>query len=1000
MLTANDFSTIRTQLSLMDCDFDDLHLISSYYLVCQYLHTHDISSTDVAGATEALFSQEFYIFRQNLQLPSEFTTEIIPALLGFRQLLSQLELVSNPIAFYNFLWPYFVHDYSAFSLFGNDYLCQAITLHVILTIALQYDVSSIPSELEIDDLNPWLNSIRPYLPETFDPDMMFENLWRACFYTELRAPYIKSRPAIKNYLDYCAKANLSPLTHLCDYEKIRNDANKFKSFRLHLIDAERDPYFDSYDKEFVRILVGLRSEPPTFLLHAFHYTAPTDSNVDDFGFEASFFENELFPILTSSVSRLILFPTPSFIYRFCSKYTRDILTTVLINDEYECSLLRSEFPDVQFYTPAQLTQSPKTFDSVVAFTHRAQNPLFTQICHMIDDNAPILALVPQTHFTHKEYIRTLYKSNIYINRIIALPAYLTQSSPKKKALVYDQKKNSMAVPPPVQLFFASANTAKLIRVHNKEITFDSSALFQGQTLIQLNNDFSLATKADITGADRVASIHHFSKEIRIHYTPFSNRANKYSAQVCYRSSLNKNGKESTRGKALTPRTEKGFRFTTKAEVMEAIEVYPLRPEVHPIIMKDVLDTYQLCKKPLTLKTIWFCCLGNLQFSVIYKHSAVVSLFCSPGNKAISDLVPDKCTAIELLSALGEDEKAMLVQINLILSVAAENNLIKSNPLKNSSVMAQYKLNPTLRKVRHTLSKSAFTPTEELNIVNHFLQTDTKTGLPICLVNSQYLAIAIRLFTGMNVREIAALQWKHFVINTDPSFGQFLIMQHINDEGQPISNAQYSNKKAHRKIPCPEFLSQLISMRTAYITTTFGYSEDNIKEHPIILKDEYPATKRKGFSPQFCTAKKLSAHCKSALSAAAIPSNIVRLMEKDTIIEVDLNASLGDIYHSNFRTRANHTCSLTEGELCYITGIKALRTYDEHYADYSSILSQLSIRYALDIWIDRYLPLIDARTKELQSNDIRIKSTNSDVYLKLSNLYGMSFSVRNLPGQEE
>ena len=315
-------------------------------------------------------------------------------------------------------------------------------------------------------------------------------------------------------------------------------------------------------------------------------------------------------------------------------------------------------------------------------------------------------------------------------------------------------------------------------------------------------------------------------------------------------------------------------------------------------------------------------------------------------------------------------------------------------------MAQYKLNPTLRKVRHTLSKSAFTPTEELNIVNHFLQTDTKTGLPICLVNSQYLAIAIRLFTGMNVREIAALQWKHFVINTDPSFGQFLIMQHINDEGQPISNAQYSNKKAHRKIPCPEFLSQLISMRTAYITTTFGYSEDNIKEHPIILKDEYPATKRKGFSPQFCTAKKLSAHCKSALSAAAIPSNIVRLMEKDTISEVDLNASRRDIYHSNFRTRANHTCSLTEGELCYITGIKALRTYDEHYADYSSILSQLSIRYALDIWIDRYLPLIDARTKELQSNDIRIKSTNSDVYLKLSNLYGMSFSVRNLPGQEE
>lgn len=1000
MLTSNDYRAIRTQLSQMGCDSDNLPLASSYYLTCQYLRAHGISCTDATVVKEVLLSHEFNLFLQNLQLTSEFAAEDIPALLDFWQLLSKFELDINPIAYYNFLLPYFVHDQSAFSILGNDHLCQAIALHVMLAIALQYDISSTPCELEMDDFAPWMNSIHPYFSEGFELDMMFEELWRGCFYTTPRTHLYRSRPAIKEYLDYCAKAEISPLAHLRDYEKIYKDAKDFKTYKSHLSYAEADPYFKKYDASLLRVLVGLRSEPPTFLLHALHYVSSSDSPLDDFGFEASFFENELFSAQSNATSQLIMFPTPSFLRRFCSKKAKGIPTTVLISDERECSLLHLEFPNIRFCTPTQLVQEPYHFDSVVIFAHRAQNPPFSQICHMIDDHAPILALVPQTHFTRREYIHSLYENNIIINRIVAIPPNLTQSLPKKKALVYAQKKSRIVVPSFVQLFFASANAAKLIRIQNNEIIFDSSELFQGRTLIQLHDDFSLPAKVDTSQTGSTASIYHFSKEIRIHYTPFANRANKYSAQVCYRSFLNKDGKESTRGKALTPRTEKGFRFSTMAEVMNAIKLYPLRPEVHPIIMKDVLDTFQLRNEPLSLKTLWFCCIGNLQFAVTYKHSALVSLFCTPQNKAISDLIPDQCTAYDFLSALEENETAILPQINLILSVAADNNLIKSNPLKDSSVMTRYTLNPALRKVRHTLSKAAFTPTEELNIVNHFLQSDTQTDLPICVVNSRYLSVAIRLFTGMNVREIAALQWKHLVINTDPSLGQFLVMQHINDEGRPISNAQYSGKRAHRKIPCPDFLGQLLAMRMAYITRTFGHSEEDINEHPIILREEYPASNKKGFVPQFCTAKMLSTQCKAALSTAAIPSNIVRLMEKDTIIEVDLNASLGDIFHSNFRTRANHTCSLTEGELCYITGIKAHRTYDEHYADYSSLLSQLSIRYALDIWTDRYHPLIDACTKELHAKVIQVSSANSDVYLNLCNSYGMECIGHVLPGQEE
>jgi hypothetical protein len=169
---------------------------------------------------------------------------------------------------------------------------------------------------------------------------------------------------------------------------------------------------------------------------------------------------------------------------------------------------------------------------------------------------------------------------------------------------------------------------------------------------------------------------------------------------------------------------------------------------------------------------------------------------------------------------------------------------------------------------------------------------------------------------------------------------------------------------------------------------FGYSAEDVKEHPVILREEYPASGRKGFAPRFCGRKKLSMLCRQALSEARIPPNIVNLVDKDAFFEADLNESLGDIFKSNFRTRANHTCALTAGELCYITGTKSKRTYDEYYADYSSSLSQESIRFALDEWTDRYLPMIHGDARKIRGLTLLVDAKDEDIYLKLSNLFGM------------
>lgn len=1007
MLTANDFSLIRSQLSLMGCDYDNLPLASSYYLLCQYLcHDYNVESNTIR---EALSSREIDVFQQKLHFSKVFTSEDFSELLAFYQILSQLKLDINPIAFYDFLWPYLVHDKSRFSrLCSNDPLRQSIALHVIILISLQYDTTSIPNELEFEDFTTWYDSIHSFFPDYSSSEelaSLFENLWRTCFFTKMSSPVIasvKNRRAIKNFLDHCKNTGISPEAYLSDYHKIRNEAPGFKNFTVHLSAASDDPHFESYDKKTVQLLVGLRSEPPTFLLHFLHYTDSAGRNLDDFEFESSFFVNELMSLQDSFTSLLILCPSPSFIRDFCSKGTLRNHATFLIDDDLACSLLRTEFPDTLFCTLHQLLEKPQLFDAVAVFTHLAHELPFDGIYHMLKEDASILALIPQTHLTHKKYIRTLYEHNVHINRLVAIPGDLTRTVPKKKALVYAKKRSNTAVPPPVQLFFAKSFPGKLIYIPNAGITFDASVLFQGRTLIQLNNEFARNIHSEKGKIGRASSVYPFSKEIRIHYTLMPNRADKYSAQVCYRAILNKDGKKSTRGKALTSRTEKGFRFNTEAEVMSAIEAYPLRSDVYHHITMDLWRTHQFCKTPYTLKTVWYRCLGYLDKDINYKHSVAVSLFCSPNNEAVSNLILDQCTDETFQNTLSECTREQLSQIDLILAVAGKNHLIKVNPREKIQTIVDKidEKKPALSTVLSRLGKGAFTWEEESRIVSYLLQTDADKGVPRCVVNSQYLGVAIRLCTGMSVREIAALQWKNIVAKDEPDFWQFLVMQHINDEGKPITNAFYNTKRAHRKIPCPEFLRQLLSLRKTYLLKTFRLSEKRIQNHPIILKDEYPASGLKGFTPQFCTARKLSAPCKQSLTAAMIPANIINLTERDATFEIDLNASLGDIFRFNFRLRAKHICALTSGELCYISGIKAKRTYDEHYADYSSTLSQASIYFALNEWTDRYLPFVNVDTPNIYSTVIQATSADTDIYLRLTNMYAMSCFGSFLPEQEE
>ena len=90
-------------------------------------------------------------------------------------------------------------------------------------------------------------------------------------------------------------------------------------------------------------------------------------------------------------------------------------------------------------------------------------------------------------------------------------------------------------------------------------------------------------------------------------------------------------------------------------------------------------------------------------------------------------------------------------------------------------------------------------------------------------------------------------------------------------------------------------------------------------------------------------------CRDALSTLNIPRLEVRL-PGDKELVTDLNRYYSDIFLSNFRYHANHTCLMNRGEINYLLGIEQEDTYAKHYCDFTNDAIQFQMQRKLIRWI--------------------------------------------------
>lgn len=950
---------------------------SAYYLFCLHALNQSQNAPTISHINQLLEHPESICFYRDLGIDfhSPPTAE---QLLRLCQLLLEHNLHTNPIGFYLHLFPNLVCTPSdILDTFPGEHIKIAWLLHCVLDyyyiIASRIDSNCDTEELIagsiLSNCDPG-EYYRSHISTFTQMDSVGSDLhlvWQSCFITHLakhNTPF--SIRALKDFFpvyntDYIKL--IPPAEFLEDYSIVYSGARITQQAWQHWDNIMLDPQLKKRDLPYLNALFALRNEPPNSVIQAL--LCPISKNgmfSDDYGIEASYVLNTILSISLNARNILIIHPTPFFVTALNKTNLSNTATTFFMPNDVICRLLANDAFPLQHYV-SKLDENSK-FDIIVYFGNRSDDTLdmFTPFAH---ENTTILLFCPEVTFLKNTFLSGLKDNRIQLQSVTSIPPGLSDSKPKKKVLALGHMRcNQRSDDIKFYSIKDLGNDTFYIKTHPFPLSMEE--LFRTKTFLQLIKSKEIPTTEIPAKKPTTTKIYDFSREIKICYTLLPERHNRYCARAFYKSAENyfpRNPSDSRPTKSsdrkpridrsLTPITERGLRAKSAAAVIARLELRVFDEDFYPVIMDDIVRNFRECPESLSLKTIWFLTYHALRHTLTYDHQKAIEIFCSNDSQPLSSLIPAQCTEQHFHALIDETDHTSWFLINSILSKAVEMHILPFNSVSNAQPIVESRLYPGKRILRSQFVNPSFTWPQERRIVEYIFRTDPATGYPKYVENSQWLGIAIRLFTGMNTREVGALQWEQFVYDETHNFHILYIIQHLNDANEPISNAEFHNAKSHRKFPCPTLLATILNQRLEYIRSTFSYSNDEIKKHPIVLKSEYPRTRKSSFTPRFSSRKDLRGTVQAALSIANIQQELVSISDRDSTIEIDLNQFSGDRFSAHFRSRAYHICGLSEGELSYICGIKPTAVVDDNYADFSINLVQHRIMYSLDQWVSAY-----------------------------------------------
>ena len=850
----------------------------------------------------------------------------------------------------------------------------AYVLHLILKSAKE---SELPiAEIE-DTTIEILYEENKELYTSFEiPKETFTECWKAVYHISM--PELKGTVSAKlvdtiRFYRQHKVSGLRLVANYCQFNKYRTQMgdpiNPWLEFQYAVKGKQNAAEGISITETAFNRIDNIKNERPSDVIRAALYPFPklfgqrSDFNVRskyDGRFECSFFLQQ-FELLARNASQiLIVNPGPDFLLAWSEKIEKyRCKCYVAVPNIYVASAYRMEFKNLRFCIFSDVAKYTKRFDLIAIVSPFTEEKF--DIGTMLsagNDQATFIALLPQTFISASDnnICALLREQGFLPGKIIAIASNATVTQPRKKMLLFAGRSINPNAPIPVFFTQCDKDGTKLI-VEKEYIQATQQQLKKPTTLVKLRKAFEKAKiEPDSVKHRKRPSVYQFSNEISLYYTVHQDRYGVFVGEAYYR------GKTASQNKKdgriwNSPTTQKGLRCKDRESVIGKMETITYSDAIYPYVVGDMLDYYGERIGECSLKTIWFCCRSRLLARRDYRDEISRNvLFCS-GNNSLSALCPvganDDDYRNAMQSVIPEDSLAVVKfwqQLNIIMRVAEESKYIQANPIPTLLPEISNRASKELRNLRNMLTKKTFTFEEEARILAYVREEGKSDfGIRKALLfeeNSTLLLGPIQLFTGMSTREVCALTWDDFETIPGLKAYRLLVYKYLSDEGTVIYHADGT---ACRKVPVAPLLADMLNSRKTYLQAVCGFTEAELQQLPIIMPNN-KKTLAVLSKPSFCKYDAAIRVCRSLIEKANIPTQeLVLPGDGDKELVVDMNKYQGDIFYSNFKHRANHTCSFNRGELSYVVGNKAPDTFSQHYCDYTNDLVQYGMVQKLNRW---------------------------------------------------
>lgn len=697
-----------------------------------------------------------------------------------------------------------------------------------------------------------------------------------------------------------------------------------------------------------------KKRKPTDVIRAVFYRSKA---LDDSAFELSFLLPLFFDKIFPSDSILIVNPSPSVI--LYAEKNHSGKKCYLVSDETVSELYRHEFPDSAFY-PFSQAEKLSLVDRVLVINGnqgRESAGILLDSLKCCSPSSSVLMCVPSSWFDRPEggAYQKIRDNGFSVDKAVIVATDATNTVPRKKLLLFLDRNSKKDF----TLYMSQFDSeSKVFSVSPEGKTLDLDQYFRTKMSIlslwnrEPENEFPKKVYSK-------SSEYRFSREISIFYRIYDNRKNGFSGMASYRKTAENN--LNTHGKAVLPRIEKGLRGKSAEEVMAHLEDIPFNDRLYLLIRRDVLAYFFGEAAHLTLKTLWFCVRDSLLGIKKYREDLVKAMF-SPGNEKLSDYIPGAedfpgliCSVSEWLK-VPEDEIPFNVieQLDLIFENAVRSHLLSQNPMEMYFRVFTQRATDRQQETRQALVKKQLTEREEGKIVRFLLEkVETEKGEEIRAVSkSIWLSGLIRLFTGMALREAAALKWGDFQNIDGTDDYSFTVNKSVDGKGKTVSHRMNGRENRIRIVPVTRLLRDVLIRRKKLLLDS-GISEDTLLRSPIILQEERRGSASKERVPLHCKPWKITDICSQLIKKAEIPEELIVLPDDRFEMVTDIYRYLGDIFLSNFTYKAKNAAGFTNDEVSYVTGTEAPNTLANYYCDYFNPFIQVGMIQKLERWSAGY-----------------------------------------------